>query len=600
LPRARKWLVPICAAAGVVAYVGWLQWSRALEASRPAELDPAESAIPAAHEGEQTVVSAEAWDERTPATAAAAPPKLDGEADVAAHAAVTARAGPGAEAAVPTASSPASTVPAPGTSHPEPRPTPPRKAARNEEDAPAAEPDEAKDKARPPLSLGGSVLDRDGSAAAGVPVHARPRRLFAALDDGGGMAPVPEQRAVTDGAGRFGFAEVPDGEYELQTEPTETYEKALAVVRAGTDSAVLVVEKKSGRSLLVHGVVESSRGGPLKGVRIEVVGQPRLAATSDESGGYGLRMPLSARVTDPSLRFLRDGFREQRVAIGAEEAANADDVVRDVRLDPSSLLATVAGTVTAAGGPPVARASVQLYSAKVGRRYQAVTDGNGRFTLTDVEESDDYRLWVHADGGYRDHVREPVEVHGPASLDVSLESLRASSLRGSMVDPEGRPLAGFTLWLRSAFGGATSLAVTGDEQGRFAVSDLSEGPVALETRAAPQLSITGISLTAGSPRDVVLVLDVGAYVLEGYLLTDRGGPVGGARVSLQWWRPDGGLNSRSFRETVSDARGYFAFTQLGAGAHTLSVTADGFRGVRREAQVGPGAPPLEIRLPASP
>jgi len=598
LPRARKWLVPIGAAAGVVAYVGWLQWSRALEASRPAGVEPAESAASAVSNAAPTVTAPTApAGERPLAAALAAPPSLEGDADTARNAV----AEPAARGAAVVATAPSPAPAAPGASRPDPRAAlPPVDGAHKDGDAPAAEPDEAKDKARPPLSLGGSVLDRDGSAAAGVPVHARPRRLFAALDDGGGMAPVPEQRAVTDGAGRFGFAEVPDGEYELQTEPTETYEKALAVVRAGIDSAVLVVEKKSGRSLLVHGVVESSRGGPLKGVRIEVVGQPRLASMSDDSGGYGLRMPLSARVTDPSLRFVRDGFREQRVAIGADEAANADDVVRDVRLDPSSLLATVTGTVTAAGGPPVARASVQLYSAKVGRRYQGVTDGNGRFTLTDVEESDDYRLWVHADGGYRDHVREPVEVHGPASLDVSLESLRASSLRGSMVDPEGRPLAGFTLWLRSAFGGATSLAVSGDEQGRFAVSDLSEGPVALETRAAPQLSITGISLTAGSPRDVVLVLDVGAYVLEGYLLTDRGGPVGGARVSLQWWRPDGGLNSRSFRETVSDARGYFAFTQLGAGAHTLSVTADGFRGVRLEPQVGPGAPPLEIRLPASP
>lgn len=599
MPKARKWLLPICAAAGVVAYVGWLQWSRALEASRPARLEPAESTVPAAPDGGQAAASSEPRDERPPATPPTAPPNLDGEAEATVGAAVTAPAGPAAVAAVPAVPSPAPAAPAPGASRPEPRPNASPQAARNEEDAPPAEPDEAKDKARPPLSLGGSVLDRDGSAAAGVPVCARPRRLFAALDEAGSAAPMPEQRTVTDGAGRFAFAEVPDGEYELQTEPTEIYEKALAVVRAGADSAVLVVEKKSGRSLLVHGVVESSRGGPLKGVRVEVVGQPRLASTSDDSGGYGLRMPLSAKVTDPSLRFLREGFREQRVAIGVEEAARADDVVRDVRLDPSSPLATVTGTVTAAAGP-VARASVQLYSAVVGRRHQAVTDANGRFTLTDVEEADDYRLWVHADGGYRDHVREPVAVHGPASLDVSLESLRASSLRGSMVDPEGRPLAGFTLWLRSAFGGATSRPVTGDAQGRFALTDLSEGPIALDTRASPQLSITGISLTAGSPREVVLVLDVGAYVLEGYLLGDRGAPVGGARVSLLWWRSDGGLNSRSFRDTLSDARGYFAFTQLGAGAHTLSVTADGFRSVRLEPQVGPGAAPLEIKLPASP
>jgi len=156
------------------------------------------------------------------------------------------------------------------------------------------------------------------------------------------------------------------------------------------------------------------------------------------------------------------------------------------------------------------------------------------------------------------------------------------------------------LWLRSAYGGATSQAVTGDGQGRFAVSDLSEGPVALETRASPQLAVTGISLTAGSPRDVLLVLDTAAYVQEGYVLTGQGEPLGGARVSLQWLRVDGGVSSRSFRETFSDARGYFVFTQLGAGAHTLNVTASGFRNVRLEPQVGPGALPVQIKLPASP
>jgi hypothetical protein len=60
------------------------------------------------------------------------------------------------------------------------------------------------------------------------------------------------------------------------------------------------------------------------------------------------------------------------------------------------------------------------------------------------------------------------------------------------------------------------------------------------------------------------------------------------------------VSSRSFRETFSDARGYFLFTQLGAGAHTLSATAAGFRSVRLEPQVGPGLPPVEIKLPASP
>jgi len=593
----RGWTLVGCAAAGVVFYVGWLQWSRVLALPPLPVPEPAGSTTTTpTGEGPQAGARLAAPGRERPAPHVQdAPPRLESAAPVASGGATL--------NPLPVESQPATapdTEPAHADLRGKPKVTP-GSAVPVEESAPAAEPDEARDKTRPPLALGGWVRDQDGSAAAGVPVMARARRLFAVPDDGAGNVPMPDQRAVSDGGGRFGFEALPDGEYELRTNPTELYEKAMAVVRAGVDSAVLVVEKKSGRALFVHGVVESSRGGPLKGVRVEVVGQPRLASISDESGGYGLRLPVSAKVPEPSMRFLHDGYREQRVTISAAEAADGDDFVRDVRLDPAGLRASVTGVVTAATGPPLPRANVQLYSARVGRRYQAVTDSNGRFTITDVEESDDYRLWVHAEGGYRDHVREPVEVPGQsASLDVALESLSTSSLRGSMVDPEGRALAGFTLWLRSAYGGATSLPVTGDTQGRFAVGDLSEGPVALETRAAPQLAITGISLTAGSPREVLLVLDTAAYILEGYVLTDRDEPFGGARVSLQWLRVDGGLSSRSFRETFTDARGYFVFTQLGAGAHTLSVTAPGFRNVRLEPQVGPGLPPVEIKLPASP
>jgi len=478
-----------------------------------------------------------------------------------------------------------------------------RPGARPRSDAspPASEPDGARDKLRSELTLGGSVLDRDGNGVPGLPIQALPRRLFVALDDSSGTVPMLEQRATTDAAGHFSFVQLLDGEYELRIDETELFEKATAVVRAGVDSAVLVVATKTERVLSVHGVVESTRGGPLKGVRVEVAGQPRRAAITDGSGAYGLRLPVSTRLQNAALRFMRDGYREQRLPVGVDEAREANDVVRDVRLEPVGVLAAVSGRVTGNDGPAVSRASVQLYSARRGRRYQTVSDAAGQFVLAGVEESDDYRVWVHAEGGYRDRVQEGMAVDGQGTtLDVVLESMGTASLRGSMVDPEGRPLPGFTLWLRSAYGGSRSLAMTGDSQGRFAVGQLPEGPVALETRASPQMTVAGISLAAGAPREVVLALDVGPHALEGFVLRGSGTPVGGARVSLQWTRDDGGFSSRSFRETLSDTGGHFLFTQLGWGAHTLSVTAAGFRSVRVEQPVASGTPAMEIKLSPGP
>jgi protocatechuate 3,4-dioxygenase beta subunit len=475
-----------------------------------------------------------------------------------------------------------------------------RRPARvsGEPEASRPEAEEAPDKPRSRMALGGWVLDRDGNPVADLPIAARLRRLLASLDAGSAGGPAAEQRAATDGAGRFAFPDVPDGEYELRTDATELYEKASTVVRAGVDSAVLVVEARARRALLVHGIVESTRGGPVAGVRVEVAGQPGLATASDEAGRYGLRVTVSERSRETVLRFARSGYREVRLPVDAGETT---DLVQDVRLEPAGQLATVSGVLTGEEGSPVARASVQLYSEQRGRRYQAVSDASGRFTLASVEESDDYRLWVHPARGYRDHTRDGVEVREPGpALTVKLESLGTGSLRGSMVDAEGRPLPGFTLWLRTAFGAGASTAVTGDAQGRFATGELPEGPVALETRAAPQLGVTGISLASGTPREVVIPLDVGGHELEGTLRAENGGPVGGARVSLHWSRADGGVNSRSFRETTSDATGRFVFTQLGAGVHTLSATAAGFRSARLDQAVGLGAPPVEIKLAASP
>jgi len=582
----------VTASVGVVLYLGWLGWKDLLTDSL---LPSTELALVA----ETTDADAGAAVATAPSPNSSSAREHSGPLTSAAAAASEKGMAPAASATPPAEPEQAlSAGPVAGAPHAvrssEARPA----SVPDPRDRPTADPEEARDKPRSKLALGGWVLDRDGNAASGVPVEARLRRLFASLD-AGSMAGAPsEQRVYTDAAGRFAFQDVPDGEYELRTERTELYEKATAVVRAGADSAVLVVETRSRRTFFVHGIVESARGGPLAGVRIDVAGQPALATVSDEIGRYGLRVPVSEPPRDVALRFVRNGYREVRMPVGGGDAA---DVVQDVRLEPAGQLASVSGVLTGDDGPPVVRASVQLYSEERGRRYQAVSDPGGRFLLAGVEESDDYRLWVHPARGYRDHIRDGVEVRGQGPvLDVKLESLGTATLRGSMVDPEGRPVPGFTLWLRTAYGASGSTAVTGDAQGRFATGDLPEGPVALETRAAPQLGVTGISLASGTPREVVIPLDVGSYRVEGTLRAENGAPVGGARVSLHWSRADGGLGSRSLRETTSDATGYFLFTQLGAGVHTLSATATGFRSIRLDQPVGPATPPIEIKLAASP
>jgi hypothetical protein len=475
-----------------------------------------------------------------------------------------------------------------------------RVSAPDPEATPSPGPDPARESDGTLLRLAGRVIDEGGNAAPGLTVLARPWRLFAGSNDARGSVAAAERRSVTGTDGSFVFQQLPDGEYQLETEDTELYGKATALVRAGVDSAVLAVETKPGRSRYVSGIVESTRGGPVSGARVDVVGQPRLTALSDESGTYSLRLPLTGRPPNTVLRFSRDGFRERILSIGAPEAVESDRLERNVRLVPLGQSASVTGSVTGDDGAPVRRASVQLFSTGRRRSFQAFSDDDGRFSLADVEPADDYRLWIRAQGQYKDHVQEGVRVAPEgASLDVVLESLGGASLQGLMLDPEGRPLPGFTLWIRAAHG-PSAKSVTGDAVGGFAVGDLPEGPVTLETRALPLLTVTGIQMTRGAVQEARLTLDIGDHRLEGHLHTHEGLPVAGARVTLHWSFVEGGLKSQSFRESVSDASGYFLFTQLAAGVHTLNVTATGFRNKSLRQQVGFDTPAIEVQLQPSP
>ena len=211
------------------------------------------------------------------------------------------------------------------------------------------------------------------------------------------------------------------------------------------------------------------------------------------------------------------------------------------------------------------------------------------FSIPDVELSDDYRLWVRPPSGYKDYLEENLVVTGWVDLDIVVDDVGSSSLQGQMVDPDGRPVTGFTLWLRTAAERTQrETPVTGDGIGRFVLEHLPSGSAVFQTSASPFLNISGVELAPGVANDVRLRLDTGSHRLGGFILDAGGGPVPGARVLLLWSVVENGVRSRSKRETFSDANGYFLFTLLGSGRHTLNVSADGFRGARLEPDVGVG------------
>ena len=353
--------------------------------------------------------------------------------------------------------------------------------------------------------------------------------------------------------------------------------------RSGIDSAVLLVTEKPSRRALVRGFVESADGGSVENALVVPVSQFENRTSTDGRGAYELSLELNPGHSAQMVRYTSEGYREQRLTIADEELQSGQEVIRDVLMEPEREKTTVSGSVVSADGTPVHRARVELYSASIGQRADGATDRDGLFSISDVELSDDYLLWVRPPEGFKDYLEENLVVTGWVDLDIVVEKTDWSRLEGRMLDPNGQPVPGYTLWLRTASnGGQRELPVTGDGLGQFEVNQLPSGPAGFQTLASPFLSVTGIELMPGDSNRVRLRLDIGDRRAAGFVVDQAGRPIGGAQVHLFWSSVEGGIRSRSKRETVSDANGYFLFTGLGASGHTLTVTAPDYRSGRLE------------------
>jgi hypothetical protein len=442
------------------------------------------------------------------------------------------------------------------------------------------------------LSISGSVLGPDGKPVAGVLLQILPQQ--GPLNEAGRTDPL--QQVGSRGDGSFSFVSLAEGEYELRNAAGGPYLPARASVRAGVTSALLVLRKRGDRTVQVTGVVVAPDRRPIAEVLVLPIGHKTRVQT-DEQGRYQLDLVLEDATQNPTIRFMKQGYRDQRTAIAAARLTAGGPVRADVVLQPTQTEAPVTGIVKGRSGTPVAGATVQLLSPAGGRTLRTGSDLTGMFVFAKVETGANYRLWVRAREGYRDYLADQVTV--PASgldLAVELEPVALGSLSGSFVDPDGKPVPGFSLGLRSAQPGA-AVRVTADPQGRFVVRDLPAGRVSLDSESAPLVSLSGIEIPAGGEVAVQLTVDWGGQQIAGLVLDANQRPVPAANIGLHWRQQKLGITSRSSRTTLTDQRGHFQFTDLGSGSHALSVSAPGFYPLTRDvAAAAPGAPELRLQL----
>ncbi len=365
------------------------------------------------------------------------------------------------------------------------------------------------------------------------------------------------RRTETDESGRFEFADLPIGLYELVAEGAGTGEaRAAGAPRAGPPALVpplLLVLGRDAEARRLEVRVVRADGSPAAGSRVSLAtahGDPPSLEVADEEGLTRFWDVLPERVL-VTAQAARDGFATARDVVDTGSATRDGEGDRPRRLVLASA-ATIEGRVTAPGSADLSgttvRASPLLPGDRdwdvPGARAESPVDSAGRFRIEGLPAGR-YRLHVRAVGGLAlagDAATVDLVPGERATADLRL--MPGATLRGSVTSAEtGEVLPGARVEVVAvvAPGAGDSpirrrLAWT-DERGLYEVPGLAPG-VSYRVRVLPWVHavevVPRVGMAAGETRELVHrlpaagVLD--ATVPAGSLLGVR--PVGSDEVAL--------------------------------------------------------------------
>ncbi len=430
--------------------------------------------------------------------------------------------------------------------------------------------DDAQETLEGPLSISGRVLNLDGDAVAGVTIVAR------SYGERGVSSDLGERETRSDTSGFYEILGLAEGDYSLRTVETARYPSAEKIVRAGLESADIILVGTI--TVRLYGSVSDASAMPLANVEVNPAGQDRARTWTDDAGNYQTRLQVVQKPGTYIVSFKLPGFVDERVFLqGADLMATAELRV-DARLHSLEQTSKVTGTLRSDRGDAVPGETVQLHSPSLGTEYIVRSDQKGVFSIPAVKTGSDYRLTIHPQGAYENYSQAGIVIGmGSQTLSVILESLDTGRLTGRIIDAEGYPVPGYSLLLKSNRAYGRPLLVAADDGGYFAVENVPAGTVQFMSQSEPRFTVSGITLVAGTDKNVDVVIDWGDYEMTGWVRDELSNPVAAARIGLSWNDRSGGIHSSSLREAVTDDNGFFRFTQLGPGPHQLDVVATGYQ-----------------------
>ncbi len=437
-------------------------------------------------------------------------------------------------------------------------------------------------------TLGGRVLNTKGEIMSGVTVTAgyrdpvtrriNPRKLSSRVDDNG----------------RYQFKGLAVGEYQLSHLPIPGYSNRTMYVRAGSASADLVLTAVS--AIIIRGKVTSADGLPIPKATVVVSGGKTII--TDAQGEYIAEATIQTN-SAVAVRVVAPGYGDETLLINGREVIGQTETELDVVLQPLGEI-SVTGVLRAQSGEPVANELVRIFSARLKLSSRAHTDAEGRFTLTNLQEGDDFRLSIIPKNLYERLERGPLRIiPGMAPMELTLQAHSRGQVTGSIQTLGGNPLPGFTMSLTSSKSPATALVVRADETGRFVVDDVPSGDLHFSTPSQPHMDVRGVTLGSGDQVDVNVVVDIGPWRMAGTVTNPQGQPVPGANVVMTWRHQANGLSASSYRQTSTDASGTYQFTELASGTHSIAINHVDFGQLQSPVDVGPGRDRFNAVLPGN-
>jgi hypothetical protein len=449
------------------------------------------------------------------------------------------------------------------------------------------------------LNIGGNLIGTvvcEGSPVAGATLSLRrqPRSesgdAVSAVEMIQEMALAPIATVTTDAEGRYRFDSL-DGSAPYVVEVRAAGHRPTRFEEIRVDGGqTLESPLEILRGLVIEGLIRGPDGEPLPGAVCRI--QP--SGATGELGPFAGTAPEETVLSGADGRFRIDTLTDTTYSIAVRHPEFVSRLLRDVLPESGPLEVTLPLGSRLLGRVLEATERTPLIGVEIavpdlgGQQRMARTDGEGRFELRGLDPGRGKLVVLSASTpGFEPRVglRIPLD---PAKEGPETEIVlrRNGSIRGIVLDFEGRPVGGATISAirpSTKTGGVATVSprVRSDGAGRFHLEDVLPGAgTILQGQHPAYIQSYGEPFTVlpdAETGDLELVLQIGGDVL-GRVVDPEGNPIEGAVVGVR--NDQLGIDDPALMpiHAITDESGRYTLRRIQAGEVTLIAAAPEYLG----------------------